>query len=179
VPDPVSSLSRDNLSTWLESEALRWGTASQRQRWDEGVLPEAELLDLAREQLFQVLERFRRWGKIRGTDVPHRPTCAMSFALAGSPGATEERSRAAITFSTISVTGLDHDEWLRSKAIIAVASEASNHDWCRRQGAIAVFQTDLRTHTAKCAECDASYAAPSILVSVYWAGRTLSREYAL
>ena len=81
------------------------GTENQRERWAEGLLPEDELLALARNVLFEPFAEFRRWQKLQLQDVQARRDCT---------GGT-------IAFTTRKPDDLTADEWALYKKISGVA----------------------------------------------------------
>lgn len=183
--DLDTALRHDNLIVWLELEALRLGTDNQRERWAAKALPNDEIALLARVALFSPLEHFVRWQPIGLRQVPHKAPRGLAMALnprpwdgvcptklEGGPSLDE-----SIEFDTRPEAELSHSEWEIAKDIIDACGLASRHEWCRRQGV--AFKIELRTHVGRCKACERSIKKPSILVSVQWAGRTLSREYAL
>src|SRR5262249_22684500 len=161
------ALHKDNLTTWLESEAVKLGTKNQRERWADKLLPEDELKALARHELFKLFaldhKDIKRWIKIRSCDLPHEDAC--------------QASESQVDYSTPPPTGLDHDSYERLKAIRAIADAASKHEWLVRSEA--VMQVETRLHRGQCQVCKAWFSAPTALVKVMWAGRPLSREYEL
>lgn len=156
-------IKNQNLVTWLETEALKGGTANQRERWAAGVLPDDELCALAREVLFAPFANGRlvRWMKIRPRDLEHR-----------APGCQGE-----IIFTTGPCVDLRHGEWERYKQIEAVCQTANQHEWTVRSGE--AFGLEKRFHVAECSGCGGKLALPTVIVRVSWAGRVLSREFAL
>lgn len=149
-------LKHQNLRTWLEHEAVSLGTPGDRERYEAGTLAEAELRMLARQTLFAPLndDRLDRW-------VP-MPWSAVNHTSIGCIG--------RVTFQKHEVTG-------PATLIRELAHQAERHEWLQRSGErfkIAIFQ-----HTGTCCACGGQAAALSVHVSIAWAGRSLSREFAI
>lgn len=153
----------------LEMRALQLATPDQRAQ-----MPEEELVvQLARDELFRPFAMFRRWfntKNLRPSDARHQPGCqALGFDL--------DALDRHITFDTTPEATLTRKQTDILKALHATASSASDHPWCQKTGA--TFVLEVRTHRATCRLCRESVKAASVLVSVPWAGRVLTREYAL
>ncbi len=160
----------NNVTTWLELQAVATGTESQRERYRDGVLPEEELLQLARAQVFVAFEEIPRWKAIAQRDLPH--PYAIGYPCPG----TNPRS-GLVTFETADVDELGPEEWVTMKRICNLATVANLHPDAECLGLI--FMVDPRTHWAGCKACKAEICRSSARVSVRWAGRDLAREYAL
>jgi hypothetical protein len=153
----------------IETNAVKLGTADQKARWHAGVLPEDELLALARGELFKLFDvkdvpkggGILRWQMLKPDDVRHERDC---------------RAVKAVEFTVTSQVRLRRNEWFALNRITAIAAMASDHAWLKGQPG---FTVTTRCHLARCAACHAEIDGISALVSVSWAGRTLSREYAL
>lgn len=165
--------SRDNLHLWQEMEALRMGTQSQRQRWQCGNLPAAEVAALAREELFRPFWAFRRRAKLSAYAIPHpvdahgNVTCA-----AGAPSSTPP-----VTWETLpDPLALTAPQWSAVTRLLRAVEEVRRHPWLTSCLPTAV-QSSIREHRGTCQACGRSVSDVAALVSVDWAGRTLSREY--
>lgn len=161
----------DNLTTWQELEALKLGTLNQRERWLAKLLPEDELLALARTALFAPLGEFKRWSNkrdLRAGDLTHTASCPELVYPA------HERS---VRFETVPAVELGADEWDVLKAIQHAAQRIGAHPWLEHTKAAAAVES--REHRATCEKCGAQAFRAVALVSVPWAGRTLTREYVL
>jgi hypothetical protein len=135
------------------------GTASQRERWAVGLLPEDELLALARDVLFAPFAPFARWRKLMSSDIVHRQTC----------------NGGTVTFSTRQPADLSAEEWAILKKITTAAT--AGKALFREHGTTATV--DLVEHVGSCFKCKAEVFGRSASVRLEWAGRPLSREYAL
>lgn len=143
-----------------ESEMLKLGTESQRERWAVDLLPEAELLSLARYELFLSFAPFRRWQKLEVGDVRHDRSC----------------SGGVVAFSTCEPGSLTHDEWAAFKQITS-AINAANGGALNGHGVTATFS--LVEHVGRCSVCTAEAFGRAVNIRIEWAGRPLSREYSL
>lgn len=160
-----------NLRTYLESKVIDTaGSAGQKDRWLNNVLPEDELKAVARSVLFVDFEHQRRWQKMRPSDLVHHRVCP-TLDLTGP-----DREKVT-SFLTTDVEGLTDGEWQMAQALIGKASDLSRLP--ENMKAQVRYRTELRSHRASCSICKAALVKPSILISVTWAGRDLSREYAL
>lgn len=139
------------------------GTPSQRDRHAAGVLPEAELLTLARDILFSPLDRFPRFRRLGSKDVIHGEDCV-------SKG---DSDRETFGTSTDEIE-LSAEEFARLQEIKEITER-------RTVGAVpkATIVT-IRRHYGVCdnERCPDVAARHGILVTIAWAGRDLSREYA-
>lgn len=156
-----------NMRTWLEFEAARLGTPRQLEDYSKGRLGEGDLRRLAREHLFAPFRDLPRWTPMGWRDVTH--------VRAGCIG--------SVTFEASNVGGAQIPDvalYRRTQligAIGALSIEAGRHQWLLRSGE--GFSVALRNHVATCTACGAREVRSSALVSVEWASRTLSREFAL
>lgn len=167
-------LNAENMRTWLESCALEHGTPNQRERWLANVLPDDELLALARAELFKPLDGVKRWRKIEVSHVRHRGEKCHAMLLGDMTP--------AIKFETVDPTkqpasGISHEEWRAFKVIRDGVVIMQMHEWLRRSGGSVEVQ--CQTHRATCTACRQVTERTSAIVRVTWAGRTLVREYAL
>lgn len=136
------------------------GTDSQRERYAARLLPEDELLALARAQLFAPFASFRRWEKLLHQDVRHARSC----------------SGGEVTFTTTPPDSLTHDEWSTFKRI-TTAVDAANAGHLSWHGVTAI--TTLVEHVGRCSVCDSEAFGRAVNIRIEWAGRPLSREYML
>jgi len=170
----VKDLDRENLVVWQETEALRTGTVSQRERWDNRCLPEGELTGLARKELFKAFALCPRRVRRTPSAIRH-PTDAdgswlcLSHAVNGT---------IPIEWSTSPDPVLTDQQWTSLHRLHAMAYQVRRHEWMRQQPMTAV-RIHLREHRGKCMACHGTTTDPSALVEIDWAGRLLSREYAL
>jgi hypothetical protein len=161
--DRLDQLLRDtNMRTYLEFEAAKLGTEAQLEDYAKGTLPETVLRALARDHLFIPFRDQPRWVPMQWSAVTHKHTgClgAVEFQALGPPESSDR---------------LMEDDALKIKAL---CFEASRHQWCIHSRE--VFRVEFRGHLATCTGCGAQTSRLSALVSVVWAVRTLSREFAL
>jgi len=136
------------------------GTDSQRERYAARLLPEDELLALARAQLFAPFASFRRWEKLQLQDVRHERTC----------------SGGVVAFATSPPDSLTHDEWSTFKRTLT-AIDAANAGHLRWHGVTA--EATLVEHVGRCSVCAAEVFGRAVNIRIEWAGRPLSREYTL
>ena len=134
---------------------------NQRERFAAGLLPEDELLSLARYELFLPFASFRRWDKIDAREVKHERGCSGS---------------AEIRFVTQKPANLTHDEWAMLKAI-TTAVGAANNGILAAHGCTA--SVELVEHVGRCNGCAAEIFGRAASIRIEWAGRPLSREYTL
>jgi hypothetical protein len=157
MPAVEKSAERD----WTEHEMLvNHGTDNQQERWEAGLLPEPELLQLARYVLFLPFASFRRWVKLEAGDMRHGKDC--------TGGAT--------TFATRFPGSLTHDEWSNFRKITE-AVDAANEGPIGVHGVVAVIV--LVEHVGICSICPAQIYGRAASIRIEWAGRPLSREYSL
>lgn len=152
----AQQLARDNFRLWQEAEALKLGTASQRERWAAGCLPDEELLLLVRDHLFRPFSLFER----------RRKRAAAQCA----------RDGADLRFATLDEVQLTAAQWQTVQRIRQAVHELDRHVWLRGTGAV---RASIREHRSTCPTCEATVSDYSTLVQIVWAERTLSREYAL
>ena len=145
----------------MELDIVKLGSADQKERWHAGTLPEDELLSLARGVLFAPFNDIPRWQMLEPEEVHHTRDC---------------RASKAVEFMVVDRVRLTRSEWATLNRISALTIVAS--DLAFLQDVLA-FEVKLRCHLARCSACHAEIDGMSALVSVSWAGRTLSREYAL
>jgi hypothetical protein len=169
MTDRLANLTTDNLTTWLEIEALKLGTDSQRERWAHGLLPEDEITHCARGELYRAF-KYERREKIRAPkayQAIHRglPTCL-------SGGTSDD-----VTFATENVRELDKEQWARFSEISALADVLRTHPWIDKGGGR--VECVMQSHVATCSCCKRESVQSSVSVVIDWAGRTLVREYVL
>lgn len=147
------------MTAYLEDAAAALGTRDQRERYAAGVLPEEELLALARAELFRRFAGLKRWaGRYRVT---------MGMMLKHADGCAESD----LQFETTEVSELDGSEWATLTAIRELAAVA--HPWAPEVAVVTM------THWVTCAGCKAESSRSVAKVSMTWAGRILVREYVL
>lgn len=161
---------------WLEHEALVLGTENQRERWRAGVLPEDELLQIARAELFKGFGQFTRWHSNHGRremllgkrPAKHSATCTTRDYVT---------SAWHYLFEVADVAELDGPQWETLKQIQDAAEAVCVHPWMVRQGRRA--EVESCTHWATCKECKAEVSRSVAKVSIPWAGHILVREFSL
>lgn len=157
-----ASLREVNIAFWQESEAVRHGTPRQYQLWELGALPDQQITDIAREVLFAPFVRFPRRVRMGASSVHRDRSCdgAISWSSQACP-----------------LAGLASWELEPLRGLIEAAGSASEHPWLAVGGHN--FLVQPRQHTGSCERCPRQAIDVSAMVSVQWAGRTISREYAL
>lgn len=151
---------------WLEAQALAFGTDDQRDRWNAKMLPEEELLAIARTVLFKPLEHVPRWKRIETGELRH-----LTHLRLGCNARSVEFS------TTPSPSEMDAQQWAVLNRIKRATETMNRHDWLRM--AQATCELETTEHVARCNLCKATVSRLSASVRVPWAGRTLAREYAL
>ena len=162
----TEAMQESSLRHWQESIAVaQGGTPSQRARWERGALPEQEVVAIARVALFAPLATFAVRSKMTAVDI-HR---AMPFCAADSTD---------IRWETRSDVQIPDPGWHTYKQITFAAKDIREHEWmvCSPRSGVTV---DLREHRGTCCICGRHRSQLAALVTVTWAGRTLSREYLL
>lgn len=162
-------LKPENVVTWLELHALEQGTENQMERWLAKLLPEDELTALARKEIFAGFDPYKRWQNISELDADN--------AIRHGDLCDDPDLASAILFETKPAYNLTHDQWELMKRVQATTEATRKHAWCVEGGCTVRMQP--RVHVAVCARCNGSVRYPAALVTVEWAGRTLTREYAL
>ncbi len=169
----IENMHTDNLVTWLEHEALKAGTHEQRERWAFKVLPEEELLQAARAELYKGFTA-ERWRKIEPHEVKHSKLCSEGSKRLEAY-VSEGRS---IEYETCDVTELSKEGFEAYRALEAQADVLrTSHQWFTHGGC--TVKIELRTHWAECQRCHAEAFRSSASIRIIWAGRELAREYAL
>lgn len=186
-------LTATNLIAWQESEAIQRGTASQQARYSAGTLPEQELLDIARAELFRPLALFAKRTPMgfAGISHPRAKGLWQCLTVPRASGPVKDPSE-LVTWGTLPSPDLTESEHDTLKAVNDRAQEITRHAWMTRGQEIArvearrmynpmpeVVGVAPREHWGVCKVCGQKASQRSVLVSVYWAGRTLSREYLL
>ena len=125
------------------------GTESQRARFAEGLLPEQEMWGAIRDEVFSSITS-PRYERMVGGDIEHDNDCPDPRAAYGvNP-----------------LAALDADQYARLVQIRRVAPAGAT--------------VAPRLHYASCGDCSvARVERASVLVTLDWFGRELSREYAL
>jgi hypothetical protein len=180
-----AALSADNLRHWQESEAIQRGTTSQQERWLRGVLPESELLEVARGELFRQFGLFAKRTPMGFADIDH-PRKAGIWTCLTVPRASGPVTDASklVTWATVHAPDLREREATTLRALNEAARAAADHPWLQQGPQTAVLRPEVvgvspREHRGVCQVCEHSVYERSALVSIYWAGRILSREYVL
>lgn len=137
-----------------------YGDENQQERYTAGLLPENELLMLARTVLFAPFSCFHRWEKIDFTEVKHDKAC----------------NGGRVTFTTRTPDTLDAAEWTKFKSITALVSRA-NQGPLHERGVQATVE--LVEHVGSCSHCKAEVFGRAASIRIEWAGHRLSREYTL
>jgi len=168
----AESLRHDNLALWQESEALSLGTDEQRLRWGTDALPDEELLALARPVLFSEFTGFRKYNRMPVSAIAHpRGEHGVWTCVEG------HGRNLPITWSTLPEPVLTALEWESLRRLDVAIASTNRHPWLASAPAGATVET--RIHKGTCGACKRSAAETCALVTIAWAGRTLSREYRL
>lgn len=173
------SLLIDNLALWQESEAVALGTVDQRLRWGTDALSIEEIADLARPELFRAFSAFRKYNRMPVSAIPHPRDNHGVWTCAQIGDHERDRNRPLpIAWSTLPTPVLSPSEWNTLRAI-GVAIDATNrHPWLAPSPSPAATVA-TRIHKGTCKVCDREAGETAALVTISWAGRTLSREYRL
>lgn len=130
--------------------------------------------ELARPVLFQAFDGFKRRRQMTVSAIPHPRGIDGAWECAGPP-----RRPVAIPIDWITLLDpvLTDTEEITLERLRAAASETLQHPWlAASKGAVAIA---TRIHRGMCKRCQRQAAETSALVTIAWAGRTLSREYYL
>jgi len=177
----VEQMHVDNLSWWQEAEAVKTkGLEDQRARWNAGRLPEYELLELARPELFSSFRMLIRRQKMVFATIDHPKDAQGILTCLKGPVDWErltQRASDLVTWSTSPHPALSVTEQRTLHYIETTASELATHAWLARSTDAITVQS--REHRGVCKMCQRTATERSALVQVRWAGRTLSREYLL
>jgi hypothetical protein len=182
--DAVATLATENLHRWQEIQALTRGDADQRQRWAECRLPERELLELARTELFRPFVLLSRRRKLGFASIKHPKTNRGVWSCLGPDPDWSTVTRDAedlVEWSTAPQFILQPVEWQHLARVHEGADHVLRHPWLRRAGVAGAgpVRVEVREHRGLCRRCGEAVRDLGALVTVGWAGRTLSREYAL
>lgn len=129
-----------------------YGTISQRERLDAGMLPDIEVLNGMRDAVFSPFASFDRYARLKEDDVPcecnEYDSPSFEFDVEDAESATEQE------FNTLrQITETIRKEHPEASVV-------------------------LRSHTGECSECERSVSRRSVLVTVTVGEFTFSREYA-
>lgn len=153
------------------------GTPEQIERWQAQVLPEEELVKLARDVLFKPLEGLPRWNSrsnrrassLQATDLAHPVSCPHHQRPREPLDEWRERLLAAgaVRFETTEAAEMSKEEWATYKKVTFLAACVPADE----------LYVKRNTHWATCTMCANEMCRNTALVTVHWAGRVLSREY--
>ena len=161
-----------DICQWQELEAVRLGSTDQQLLYASGQLREVDLTSLARNALFAPLSVLRPRRQMSPTVIRHPVNAATGMWTCAPAG-----QRLPVRWSTLVTSELTNTE-LASLAAVEIAVASMNlNEWLIRARVYATIQP--RLHRGYCTACLQYAAEASALVSVPWAGRTLSRQYAL
>ena len=163
----------ENVRIWQEHEVLKHASTNQRQRYAAGLLPDEELADLARHELFLPFAMFTRRQKLKATAVPHpRLQSSGKIVCGDDPPVTWESHELGPDGA------LTQDQWQTVLRLEAALKEVRVHPWLA-PSSLASVRVCLRVHTGRCSACNHHITQSTAMVEIDWAGRTLSREYVL
>lgn len=161
----LEQMKSDNLKGWLEGEAYKLLTPEQQSRSDAGQLAEAELLHVAREEIFSGIE-ISRWKPLRWGDIEHCIGCT----------ATAQKGHIPMDVRTHQIDMLGGADPQHGAALGAGAA-VIRHRWVSKVNA--KVKISIMCHVVTCRICTATRRRLSASISVPFAGRMLTREYAL
>ena len=160
----LAELRLANLREYLVSEAVRAATPDELASIEAGVR-EVEVAHVARRILFRPFDEFAR--RTKRNQVDHEPGCSagkdsLSWLSSVTPaGSPQLGARECATL------------WRIANA----SMQCSQHEWMVWSGAVP--KLEVRTHEGRCTVCHGGFLEHGLLVTIPWAGRTLSREYLL
>jgi hypothetical protein len=151
----------------IEGLALWRATPAQLERMAESAESrEIELLTIVRAELFAPFGRFHKRVRLRAAAIAHKDDCLSSPEVDWSTRRPQTRVGAEIL-----------------PKMHAVAYEVAKHPWLAERspedGRHCKLRLEQRHHHGVCRCCRAEISEHTVLVTVYWAGRELSREYVL
>lgn len=168
--------SAGTLRQWHQHELdllAQWGTKVDYDRHAGHLLPEDELLAVARTVVYRRFAEFKRYdggARIYASDIRHKHGCSIRLL------ALSEQEK-AFQYETVAPPGLNEEAWLVLEDIRKVANRLN--DDAPTFAGLGQYQVDIRRHQAHCPECAATASRDTTMVTVTWLGRTLSREYLL
>lgn len=161
-------LDHDNICVWQETEALALGNSSQRLRWNNGCLPDEELLLMVREELFRPFALVPRRSRKGPTAIRHDGDMAACLVDGSVP----------VRWSIDDNPALSDDEWSTLQRIMVGSEEVRRHRWMTHSPPTNV-RLAVRGHRGLCLTCQGKASENAALVEIEWAGRLLTREYVL
>lgn len=171
-----------NLHAWQERQALAdRGTSDQRLRWITCLLPEEELLHIARAELFRPFGLLTKRKPLLFADIDHPKNSSGIWTCLKVPicGPTSNKSLSdLVDWATVPNPTLTEHEHRSLLRVHAGTLEVLRHPWMKGAGND-VVSVEVREHTGTCKMCGRGTYERSALVTVQWAGRNLSREYVL
>lgn len=165
----LDKLRIDNIREYLEGEAMRLASATQRQRMTSESTRAEEVIAIARAELFRPFADFivrpKRWAN----SVVHSKHCQ-------GPDVSWDSTK----MPADAATGLTPSERATLAKIMEGAARVAQHEWLVKttEGSV-VLDLKVQTHVGQCNACKAAHVDQGVLVTIPWAGRTLSREYLL
>lgn len=164
-------VARRNRDLWQATQALESGTDVHRQRWATGELSLADLLGLARGSLFAPFDGLKRWRPMTTSDIAH--------PIAGDGGwrCVDPERPVPVKWTTSPTPVLNSTEWDALGRLETAVQQANAHPWLSPFGPAVTVAT--RLHRGTCQRCDRTAVGTSALVTIRFAGRDLTREYAL
>ena len=166
-----ASLDRERITAKLEALALEKGSENQRDRHAKKLLPEAELAQLARAELYAPLAGFQRWPMIRAGQVRHDYDCRVRYL-------TLAQQTDLCKFASGEGGQIDHDAYETLDKIEKAADAIRAHPWLR--ACAGKVDVSVYYHSAQCTLCVGPVVVKhSAIVRVNWAWRVLAREYSL
>lgn len=164
----LDKLRIDNIREYLEGEAMRLASATQRQRMTSESTRAEEVIAIARAELFRPFADFivrpKRWAN----SVIHAKNCRGPNVCWSS-----------VKVPSDDAIGLTSNERATLAKIVEAARATAQHEWLVKTTDGSVVDLKVQTHVGQCGTCEAAHIDHGVLVTIPWAGRTLSREYLL
>lgn len=151
-----------------------WGTKAEYERHLAGLTPEDELLTTARRVAFTRFNecvRYDKQARLSASDLRHDRTCALGWTR------SRDDQERGLKYETVRAADLSAPAW-ENLAEIRRIVERANAD-APITGGLGKYKMEPRRHEATCPECEARASRDTVMVTVTWCGRTLSREFML
>jgi len=160
-----------NLQYWLDAQAiaLRGNEAAREAIATGKTVSRTELDAFARNELFEAYNGFQRWRPIRYGEVRHADSCRDHTVIARTISQGCQR-----WYRPRDLRGAEMETLARIKSC---SRQVNQHPWLVKTWES--VSVDVRWHTMTCEACNAQVVKPSVMVTIPWGTRTLSKEYAL
>lgn len=179
----VDHMELSNIVSWQELEALRThGTADDRSRWMQNIMPDSELIAIAKRETFRPLATFPQHRRTGFADIDHPKNsnglwkCLLTWR--SGPANIVELATLQGPDLTGKLTTGEREALVR---IQECAEDMRDHPWLRvsRRFVGNPVSLQVREHRCTCRSCGRSISRRTVLVTVSWAGRYLDAEYIL